>query len=141
MRLGRFLLSIFSPKILGEEIVKKQEDMYEHHVSMYPDLDPHQHLAAVWLSRMTVSGHDPNTELLKEAAFTETMQFACVPPPQCARALGLYIVYREEHRIIEKYRVFQEEFETLMQPVFEANENGTMYDLYQKYNPKMAERT
>lgn len=140
MGIGRFLLSFISPRILGEETVKTQENLYLKSVAWHPQDEPHQHLAAVWLSRMAVSGHDPNAEWIQEAAYTETFQFACVPPPLCARALGLYILYKESPRIVERHRVFQEEFNELMYPVFEAEQNGTRDQLYRKYNPSMADQ-
>lgn len=140
MGIGRTLLSFVSPKVLGEETVKKQEDMYQQHVGMYPELEPHEHLAAVWLSRIRLNRVNIQDEEVQMLAFTETHLFACVPPPHCATALGLYIVYKEMPRVIERYQVFQDQYAELMQPVYEAEQNGTMHDLYKKFNPRMSEQ-
>jgi len=139
MGIGRFLLSMISPKVLAEETVKTQENLYVKHGSEHPDLEPHQLLAAMWLSRAKVRGHDTTAEWMQEAAVTETRIFACLPPHRCARALGLYILYKENPRIVERYRVFQDEFNEMMQPVVEAEQNGTLTELYAKYNPTLAE--
>lgn len=71
-------------------------------------------------------------------SFTETYQFACVPSPKCARALGLYILYKERPDILEHRTDMQEEFGRLMWPVQEAIASGTLEDLYHKHSPRMA---
>lgn len=138
MGVGRFLLSLVSARVLGEETVKKQEEMYHEHATLYPDLEPHQHLALVWLSRMRVNGRDISGESMREAALTETRLFACVPPPWCAEALGLYILYKEAPDIVEKHKVFEDRYDALMRPVYEAEQDGRLDELYGRYNPDMA---
>jgi hypothetical protein len=71
-------------------------------------------------------------------SFTETYQFACVPYPDCVRALGLYILYKERPDIITRYPEFSEEFTGLIGPVQAAMLNGSMCQLYARHNPKMA---
>lgn len=135
MGLFRFLRSVIDQEFLGDETVKKQEIIYKGQQEMFPNHDPHFYLAQVWISRMTAKGHDPNDPNLKEQAIIDTILYACVQPPKCARALGLYFLYKENPDIIEKFAKFQTEFNSLMKPVFEAEENGTMYELYKLYNP------
>jgi len=138
MSVFRAIASMFSDRILAEETIRKQEEVYEGQKRLYPELEPHDHLAQVWLSRMAAAGHDPHDSTMQMLAYTETMQFACVPPPKCARALALFILYKENERVIEGSVEYQEEFEKLMSPVMKADEKGRMLELYAKYNPKRA---
>lgn len=138
MGLGRFVQSIFDPRVLAEETVSKQEEMYRKHRDLFPSEEPHFHLAQTWRSRAAVNGQDPEDPNVQMVSFTETFQFACLPPPKCARALGLYILYKERPDVLEQMTEMQEEFGRLMGPIHEAMANGTLEDLYRKHNPRMA---
>lgn len=137
MGIGRFLKSLVSSEAMGEEIIARQEKIYWKTKKMYPDADPHLILAQVWLSRMVAHGKNPMDETMQILSFSETMQFACVPQPKNARALGLYFIYKERPDIIQVCPKFGIEFESLMTPFFTAMKNGTIDKLYQHYNPKM----
>jgi hypothetical protein len=137
MGIGRFFRSLVNPEVMGEEIVATQEKAYRKAETLYPGADPHILLAQVWLSRMAAHGKNPMDELMQTAAYSETLQFACIPPPKNVRALGLYFIYKEQPSILESNQKFGLEFKQLMQPVLTAIENGTIEDLYQRYNPQM----
>ena len=77
--------------------------------------------------------------MLKVALY-ETYLCSCVEPPLCARALGLYFLFKEHPHVVEKYPKFAKEFDELIKPVLEARNNGTIDDLYRQYNPNMAEQ-
>ena len=139
MGLGKFFNSLFDNELIGQEIINAQVKAYERYKQRFPQAEPHELLACTWLSRQKASLrniNDPNMQML---SYTETFIFACVPPAKCARALGLYIVYKERPDIIGNYPAFSKEYSLLMNPVFEAQQNGTILDLYSKYNPQMAE--
>lgn len=138
MGIGRFFKSLVNPEVMGEEVVAMLEKMYRHAVGQYPGADPHMFLAQAWVARMAAHGKNPWNETRQVVAFSETMQFACVPPPNNARALGLYFLYKERPDILQAYPKFGMEFESLMTPVFKAMENGSIDELYQRYNPQMA---
>ncbi len=138
MGIGRFFKSLVNPEVMGEEIIASQERNYRQAERMYPGADPHMLLAQVWLSRMAASGKNPKDEMMRIAAFSETKQFACIPPPNNIRALGLYFIYKECSYIVQTYPKFGMAFDSLMTPVFKATENGSIDELYQRYNPKMA---
>jgi hypothetical protein len=138
MGFGTFFKSLVDKKVLGEETVKKQQEFYKKYQENYPGLDPHSYLQAVWISRMAAHGKDPNDPALKMVAGTETFLCACVPPPHCATALGLYILFKESPHVIKAYPYFGEEFNRLMNPVLEAQKNGTIEELYKQYNPNLA---
>lgn len=140
MGIGKFIKGIFDPKALGENIVEKQVEVYQQQKNCFPNEEPHVHLAQTWLSRMAVHGKDSNDASLQTLAFTETYIFACLPPPICAKALGLYILYKERLDIIEACPKFKQEFNQLMMPVMQAQNNGTDKELYKKYNPKMSKQ-
>lgn len=138
MGIGRFFKSIFNAEVLGEEIVAAQEKAYRRVKELSPGAEPHAVLAQVWLSRMAVRAKKPMDETMQAVAFSETMLFACVPPPNNARALGLHFINKERPDIFQVYPKFGSEFAALMEPVIKAVENGTLDALYQRYNPQMA---
>jgi len=138
MGIGRFLKSLVNPEVMGEEIIANQEKAYMKAKELYPGAEPHALLAHVWLTRMAAHGKNPMDETMQTLAFTETMQFACVPPPNNVRALGLYFIYKEQPNILQTYPKFGIEFETIMSPVFQAMESGNLDAFYKRYNPKMA---
>ena len=78
--------------------------------------------------------NDPNMVI---NALSATYLHACIRHPLCARSLGLYFLYKENPQIILKYPKYSEEYDRLMGPVLEAQENGTIDGLYKRYNPKM----
>jgi len=130
--------SIFDSRVLAEETVNKQVELFGKSQALFPNEEPHFHLAQTWRSRAVVHGQNPDDPNVQMLSFTETYQFACVPPPQCARALGLYILYKERQDVLEQMTELQEEFGRLMGPVHAAIANGTLESLYRRYNPKMA---
>jgi hypothetical protein len=138
MGLGSFLKSLVSPETMGDEIISLQERAYREAQRMYPGADPHMLLAQVWLSRMAAHGKDPMDETLQTVAFSETMQFSCVAPPNNVRALALYFIYKERPDVIQNHPKFGQEFDRLMAPVMAAIQGGGMDTLYQRYNPQMA---
>jgi hypothetical protein len=92
MAIKDFFKMATNPKFLGEEIIKKQEDFYLKYQKEYPGLEPHEYLRAVWISRMAHHGKKPDDPRLEDLSLSETLLCACVPPPHCARALGLYFI-------------------------------------------------
>jgi hypothetical protein len=140
MGIGKFIKGIIDSKTLGKNIIEKQVDIYQKQRQLFPKHDPHTHLAQTWLSRMATHGKNVNDPDLQTLAFSETYSCACIPPPYCARALGLYILYKERPDIIGAYPEFKEEFAGLMLPVMQAQDNGTDKELYKKYNPAMSEK-
>lgn len=138
MGIGRFLKSLVNPEAMGEEIIALQEKAYGEAQKMYSGADPHLLLAQVWLSRMAARGKNPNDQQLQTVAFSETMLFACVPPPENVRALGHYFIHKERPDIIESYPRLGEEFAQIMAPVFVAKDKGQLDLLYSRFNPQMA---
>ncbi|MBW1924044.1 MAG: hypothetical protein JRJ35_11275 [Deltaproteobacteria bacterium] len=137
MGLRRFFKSLTNAEAMGEEIIRMQEDSYEKARQLYPDSDPHVLLAQVWLTRQAAHGRDVHSEAMQITAFTETMQFACLPYPQNIRALALFIVYKERPDIIQRFTRFSQEFQELMAPVSAAVESGDFERIYRKHNPNM----
>jgi hypothetical protein len=137
MGLGNFLKSVVDREFLGRDIVKKQIEIYYQQKNLYPDQAQHVHLAQVWLSRQSAHGHNISSPEMQMLSYTETLLCACVPHPQCAEALGLYILYKERPDIINDYPHFCHSFEALIGPVMQAQEDGKMEALYRKYNPNV----
>ena len=140
MGIFSFIRSIFDTKYNCEYFIKSTEFSFQKHKKTFPGYDPHFYLAQAWLAYMSARGANPNDPDLKIAAFPTTYLVACVPPPICAKALGLFLLYRERPEEFKKYKALEEEFNRIMLPVLEAQENGTIEQLYKKYNPKMADQ-
>lgn len=138
MGIKKFLQSVFDPRVLAEETVNKQVEVYLKHRELFPNEEPHFHLAQTWRSRAAVNGQDPDDEAVQAASFIDTYQFACVPHPDCAKALGIFILYKERPDLLEQLTHMQEEFGLLMGPVHAAMEEGSIEELYREYNPKSA---
>jgi len=60
---------------------------------------------------MKARGINLSNEQLEILPWSETRLFACLPQPQCARALGLYFLYKERPDIVKKYKHFSDELE------------------------------
>jgi hypothetical protein len=140
MGIYSFIRSIFDTKFNCEYFIKSIEFSFQKHKKSFPGYDPHFYLAQAWLAHMSARGANPNDPDLQIPAFTTTYLVACVQPRLCARALGLFLLHRDRPEEFTKYKVFAEEFGRIMLPVFKAQENGTIEQLYKKYNPKMTEQ-
>ena len=134
-----FIRGIFDTKFNCKYFIETLEFSFQNHKKSFPGYDPHFYLAQAWLAYMSGRGENAYDPDLQIPAFTTTYLVACVPPPLCARALGLFLLYRERPEEFKKYKAFEEEFNQIMLPVFEAIENGTIEQLYKKYNPRMEE--
>lgn len=137
MGLFRLFKSIVDDETAGDEIIRAQEKAYRKALKLLPGADQHVLLAQVWLSRMAARGKSTDDGTTQAFAFNETMQFACIPPPDNVRALGLYFIYKEMPYLLQKVPKFSQEFERLMIPVHAAMESGDFDALYKKYNPNM----
>jgi len=122
----------------GERIIQKFEELYMKYASISPDKDPHYHLAMAWSAGILQLNKNLTAEEIQEHAFTETFLPACVSPPTCARALGLYVLYKINPGIIESQQEFQMEYAYIMSDVFQAMEDNALDRLYQTNNPNTA---
>ena len=133
----RFIRSIFDTKYSCYDLVKSAEEVYAKHQREFPGLDPHFYLAQTWLAFKAAKGANPEDEDFKMASFTSTYLLACIPPDKCARALGIYMLYKERPEDVQKLPDLLNEFNEVFVPVMEAQEKGTAEELYQRYNPNM----
>ena len=133
-----FVRSMVDTKYNCNYFIKSTELSFQKHKQAFPGYDTHFYLAQAWLAYMSARGANPNDPDLQIPAFSTTYLVACVQPRLCARALGLFLLYRDRPEEFKRYKVFEEEFNRIMLPVFEAQENGTIEQLYKKYNPNMA---
>ena len=138
--MGRFrkIVGKFSSRARAEEAIQKYEETYEEVKRTHPELDPHDHLAQVWISRMSATGRHTRNLDMQKVAYRVTKQFACVPPPECVRAMAMHMVNIEDQESFLASSQLQKEFVVLMTPVSLAKENGTMHELYARYNPNRA---
>ena len=134
----RFFRSLANPKILGEEVIDSIEKSSYKFGEQMKGEDIHYVLANVWLKRRMLHGEKVNNELGQTIAMNETYLFACVPPPMCAKALGIYMIKKEAPQVIEKHPDFLEEYNRIMAPVIKAVDDGTIDSLYKKYNPHLS---
>ena len=139
MGLGKMIKSFYSDEALGDQTIETTETIFLRAQRQQPNEEPHAWLASTWLNRIKAKGQnikDPDIHML---SFGETYLHACIKPPLCARSLGLYFLYKENPHIIQKYPKFADEYESLMGPVLKAQEEGTIDQLYRRFNPKMSE--
>ena len=136
--IGNFLKSLVNAEAMGDEVIRLQVDTYNFMKAKHPDYEPHQLLALVWLSRMQALGKNVQSELMQQQAYTETLQYACLPPTSNARALGLWFIYKERPDILDRYPKFAFAYESLLSPIMEAMQTGNLMVFYGRYNPKAA---
>jgi hypothetical protein len=132
--------ALFSSKKAGEHIVKSAEAAYHNHRRKYPDKDPHYHLALAYLAYYQAIGANAYDPTLQMTAFQNTYEFACLPHPQCGRALGIDTLRRSYVEWFMQARELQYEFMRLMAPVRTAKKEGTLEELYRTNNPNMPSR-
>lgn len=137
MSIFKFIKAIFSTKHNCQYFIESAEFSYHKHRDSFPGHDSHFYLAQAWLAYMAGKGRNIDNPDIQQAALTTTYLCACVPHPKCARALGLFLLYRERPEEYEKSKQLQDEFNELILPVIEAQDKGTILDLYRKYNPKL----
>ncbi len=76
-------------------------------------------------------------EMLNMITAAETRLFSVLEPPDSIRALALYIVYKEVPSEAHRY---EEEYNKIMGPIMEMEEDGTFMHLYRKKKPNMAKQ-
>lgn len=100
-------------------------------------MDPHYYLAQTWLTYMASCGKNVEKEEFQIAAFPVTQLIACVPHPYCGRALGIFLLYKKNPKILKQYPLLLDDFNRFIYPVFEVAEKGNIEELYKKYNPNI----
>jgi len=128
--------AIFDTEYSNEYFIKNIEDSFYKHKKEFPGNDQHVYLQQVWLAYMAAKGADISDPNIKMAAPGTTYLVACTPPLFCARALGVFLLYRERPEVLKESRNILEEFNKVILPVIQAVENGTVDLLYRRYNPK-----
>ncbi|MCX5806975.1 MAG: hypothetical protein NT010_13095 [Proteobacteria bacterium] len=131
---------IYNEEIQGEQTVESVVVLFRRSQKVRPHEDPHEALGDIWLWRMKKAGNDFERQDIVEVVLRETFLFACIKPPLCARALGLYFVRNELPQVFTKFPKFKEEYDILLGPVLRAQEDGTLMDMYRTYNPNMEEK-
>jgi hypothetical protein len=134
----RFFKSLVNHKVLGEEIIDSIEKSYYKFGKQMEGEDIHYILANVWLKRRMLHGEKVYNEFGQTVAMNETYLFACVPPPMCAKAFGIYMIKKEAPQVLEKHPEFLGDYNKIMAPVMKALDDGTIDLLYRKYNPTLA---
>ena len=135
MGLGSFFKSLVSQEAAGDQMIASLEMMYQMRVKALPNVNPHEHLTEVYLTRSAGFGKAKRDEAhLKEASMI-TMLYACLPPPKNIRALALSLLFRERLDIIKACPKFMAEYDDYMRPIEAAKANGQLNYLYKKYNP------
>jgi len=142
MGLDNFLKSCVDTKVLCEETIKKQVELFEKYRRENPKEDQVTLLANVYLCRMASRkiNVDEDLETSMMVAYGAVYLHSLLPPPDCARALGLFILFEERRDLIIKHPEYTREYNKLMGDIMQAHESkNTSYinKLNKKYNPKM----
>ena len=139
MGFGKIIKSFYNDEALGDQTIETTETIFLRAQRQQPNEEPHAWLASTWLNRIKAKGQNMNDPDIHMLSFSETYLHACIKPPLCARSLGLYFLYKENPHIIQKYPKFAEGYASLMGPVLRAQEEGTIDQLYRRFNPIMSE--
>ncbi len=134
MGIIKMIMSFFDGRALGEQTVEAIEVIFKRIQQKKHYENPHSWLASTWLTRMKSRGKNVKNPGMIKLALDETFPFACIEPPLCARALGLFLLQKQNPDIVEEYPEFMEEYNELMAPVWKAKEDGTIDELFEKYN-------
>jgi len=149
-----FFKSLFSNKALAEDIIMANEKTYWKVRSERPGEDEHFYLDTTLLRRFEARKQlgqnflssvtqkyglslKDEKEMLNMITAAETRLFSVLDPPDSIRTLALYIVYKEVPSEAHRY---EEEYNKIMGPIMEMEEDGTFMDLYRKKNPNMAKQ-
>lgn len=129
----------------ADTTIKVTEKKYWDTRKNYPGLDEHQYLAAVYKQRMKARARLTGTENQQEdiydmGAYSYTLLFSVLPPPDSIRALALHIVYQEDKNYIASNPQLIAEYNNLVgnvQMLYEKNPEE-FFELYKKRNPNSA---
>ena len=129
----------------AETTLTMTEKKYWNARRNYPGLDEHQYLAMVYKGRSKVRskiGWEPNKEevLFDLAAYSYTVLFSVLPPPDSIRALALHIVYQEDQNYLRNNPQLIEEYNQLTSSIHKMvqEQPDQFSDLYKKRNPNSA---
>lgn len=138
MKIAGMLKRLLNGEALAAHTVESTENAFFRVQKESPYGEPHAWLASTWLNRIKcrkMGYRDPDIHTL---SLTETFFHACIKPPLCARSLALYLLYTENPGVMKRSKKLQREFARLMAPVIEAQESGTIREMYRMYNPRMS---
>ncbi len=124
-----------------EGYVQACENLYNLSVSMYPDKDPHEHLVIVLCTIWTRSGVFKEAEIDKPDQSREIVTYtlfpACLPPENRARVLAYKLIMEEKElssRFSSGHPEYYKEYSTVSKSIWNAKRNGSLEDLYGRYN-------
>jgi hypothetical protein len=135
MGVGGFLGGKEKKKAAVLEVIRMQERLFKEGSAKRPEMDPHEHLIALWVSRQVKHGRNIHDRELWMRAQKTTVLWACLPPPLCATALGYQMLFEETPTVFSKYPEMLKEWEGMTGPLVDANRQGILQELYKKYNP------
>jgi len=135
-----------------DNTIKSIEKTYWLFRKKQPNQDEHVYLANTWFHRykntrytreqldaLGISGfatRKQQKDAIELAAWTETGQFAILDPPDSYKVMALFIVYKEFGG--ETALLYEKEFNRIMSPVIEAQENGSFEKIYAEKNPSIS---
>ncbi len=132
-----FFRNLIDRESLAVDVIKKQIDTFYEQQRYFPNDDQHAHLAQVFLSRKSAQGEDISSQYAQNFAFAATFIFACIPPPDCARLLGIALLAEERPDIMRDFPYYKNEFLRGMEPLQKMQDEGRLEQKYKKQNPNM----
>lgn len=96
---------------------------------------PHEILAEVWMEF-----HRPFLKMssdIKRISLLETFNFSCLPEPYNAKALALWLAYKDMPALLGLQNKYFQEIRRILKPVYFARKKGKIADLYKKFNPQL----
>lgn len=135
----RLLKSLVDSEVMGEEIILAVERLYRQTKLLSPGDEPYDTLVKTYLARLKARGQNINNEGTIISAQSLCFRFACLREGENARALSLWCLWEERKDIVGSYPKFMQAYETAMYPTAKAEKEGTLRELFSKYNPGTAE--
>jgi len=111
------------------------QPIYNSLRSKNPGRDEHWILANTWLERYGnwEASKKKGSELTRFIAYKDTFQFSLLDSPKSIQSLTLYLIYKELGD--KEAEGNEKEFGELTEEIRQAQDNGTLLEVYKKKNP------
>jgi hypothetical protein len=127
----------------GQDWLETYLGRWQNAVKKAPLAPPVHHLKEMWVRHFAYLPERNRKYLMDLVVQQMACIHACIPPPDCALALGLYMLSVEQPQVIARHRRFGESYGLLManiEPLVEKQDFQSLNLLFNKHNPN-AERS
>lgn len=119
-------------------------DRYHKAAENSPGLPPVDYLIGMWVGHFSCKSQKNAHFLIDQVVHQIACLHACVPPPKCCLALGLYMLIIEQPEFVQMHPHYAEHYAKLMKdiaPLIERADFNQLNALFDKYNPNVSKRS